>query len=137
MTSRELYSTSSSYSDSFNFSNDHANEEEREHYESILRIKQERAREQRELLKYMCNVPTANRHAAARAASQLGEETIMEECARSPTFATEARIAIGLEEEDCLGAGSDSFNLLRKAESNRNKELAAKVDSFPGYKVIT
>lgn len=128
MTSRELFSTSSSYSDSFNFSNDHPNEE-REHYESILRIKQERAREQRELLKYMCNVPTANRHAAARAATLLGEETIMEECARSPTFATEARIAIGLEEEDCLGAVSDSMNSWRKAESNRNKELAAKVAS--------
>lgn len=129
MTSKELYSFSSSYSDSFNFSNDHPNEEEREHYESMIRIKQERAREQRELLKYMCNIPTANKHAASRAATQLGEDTIIEECTRSSTFATEARIAIGIVEEDCLGAGSDSLNSWKKAESNRNKELAAKVVS--------
>ncbi|KAH0438981.1 hypothetical protein IEQ34_025991 [Dendrobium chrysotoxum] len=83
----------------------------------------------RELVKYMCNIPSANKHAAARAASRLGEETIMEECARSPTFATQARIAIGLEEEDCLGACSDSMSSWKRAESNRNKELAAKVVS--------
>lgn len=129
MASQELFSTSSSYSDSFNFSNDHPSEEEKEHHESMMRIKQERAREQRELVKYMCNIPSANKHAAARAASRLGEETIMEECARSPTFATQARIAIGLEEEDCLGACSDSMSSWKRAESNRNKELAAKVVS--------
>lgn len=102
-------------------------EEEEEYLASKHRIWQEKMREQKELLKALCNMSTANRIVAAAAAARAGVTEVLTSNASSPFRQCDMRQAIGGQIDGVLANELISASSWERAQRQRQKEQIAKV----------